>query len=502
MPADSSVQDEISDPHDIGPGRSPILTYLLAAKHSSWLQAVSVLFLARSSSVIGTYVLKVMATESNRNLLVWDLGLYGLSAVSQISLFFLFVYLLYKLCIVPASSKLHKALAAAIFSQGMAFFQTTQTAEIINLFTNDMSRIDGTLNVSIASLMGQYTNLVLACGVLVVSSPLSIIFVIPVMAAGYKLQLIYLDKLRDLRRLDVSSRAPLLEYLQEAEKGRIIFSTYRTTSSRLMQFNESLARNLQAMFPLSCLDLWLGVRLEVISVILQVVAVGFLLSSSADPGTLGFVMSYLFTVTATLSNIAKISAQCEADAVSVARVDEYSKLAEKGEIQLDGDTGLIPYTDADPDNAWPQSGRVEFKSVSARHRPGLPVCLNSVSLDIQPGEKIAVVGRTGAGKSSMVLSLLRMMDMTSGEIHIDGVNIANVSPVRLRRSIALMPQGQVVLSSSVRRNLDPLGRHADEEIMECLETCGLLGIIGRLVGSEKSGDRDTGSLLDVEIENG
>ncbi|KAH7140980.1 P-loop containing nucleoside triphosphate hydrolase protein [Dactylonectria macrodidyma] len=475
--------------------KSPILAYLLSAKRSSWLKATSLLLLARASSVMGTYVLKMMANDTSGSILTRHLAIFGLLSLSQITLFFCFVLALYKLCIVPAASKLHRDLTVAILSQSMSFFQTTQVGDILNLFTNDISRIDGSLNSSIASLMGQYTNLAFSCGVLVVSSPLSLGFTIPLLAATYQLQLVYLSKLRELRRLDASSRTPLLEYLQEAEKGRVAFATYKVADSRLAQFNHYLENNLRALFPLSCLDLWLGVRLEVASVILQIVALGFLLARGVDSGTLGFVMTYLFQVTTTLSYIAKISAQCEADAVSVARIDEYSRMSEKGEICLDNHNTVVPYSDAGPDAAWPQSGKVEFQSISARYRPGLPNSLDSVTLAIEPGEKVAVVGRTGAGKSSLALSMLRMMDRTGGQILIDNVDVASVSPVHLRRSLAVMPQAQVVLASSVRKNLDPLGRHSDEEIVQCLETCGLLNTISKLFGAEKTGFASRRSLF-------
>ncbi|KAH7144239.1 P-loop containing nucleoside triphosphate hydrolase protein, partial [Dactylonectria estremocensis] len=477
--------------------QNPILAYLLSARRSSWLKATSLLLLARGSSVMGTYVLKMMANDTSGVLLTRHLALFGLSTVTQIALFFCFVLALYKLCIVPAASKLHRDLTLAILSQGMSFFQTTQVGDILNLFTNDISRIDGSLNSSIASLMGQYTNLAFSCGVLVVSSPLSLGFTIPLLAATYRLQLVYLNKLRELRRLDASSRTPLLEYLQEAEKGRVAFATYKIAGSRLAQFNHYLEKNLCALFPLSCLDLWLGLRLEIASVILQIVALGFLLASGADSGTLGFVMTYLFQITTTLSYIAKIGAQCEVDAVSVARIDEYSRMSKKGEICLDHNT-LVPYSDAGPDAAWPRSGKIEFISVSTRYRSDLPNCLDSVTLTIESGEKVAVIGRTGAGKSSLALSMLRMMDQTAGQILIDDVDVASTSLLRLRRSLAVMPQAQIVLASSVRKNLDPLGSHSDEYILQCLENFRLLNTISKLVGVETTTGDAFDSLLDGE----
>lgn len=486
--------------------KSPILTYILSAKRSSWVTTIFILLMARVCSTLSTYVLKILATEQDRYWLLWDLGAYALFSVLQIAFFFLFIMLLYKLCIVPASARLHQNLTESILSQSMAFFQTTPIGELLNLFTNDIARIDGSLNTGIATLMGQYTNLLLACALMVISMPASIVLVILLLVISYRLQLVYLDTLRHLRRLDVSSRAPLLEYLQEADKSRVSFSVYNFTQARLTQFHDQLEVNLRALFPLSCLELWLGIRLEVMTVLLQVAALGFMLQSGLDSGTVGFVMTYVFQTVTTFSIITKVSAQCETDAVSVSRIEQYATMTDTKEIWT-LDMPSQGYRDDDPVASWPQAGKIEFKSASLRHRPGLPICLDSLSLTIQPGEKVAVVGRTGAGKSSLALSLLRMMDLTSGEILIDSTNIATVSLECLRSSVAVMPQAQTVLSGTVRKNLDPLGVHEDERILRCLEICGATDIINKLITSEKNSpaaaensENSVSSILDVIIQ--
>ncbi|WQF86071.1 Putative AAA+ ATPase domain, ABC transporter type 1, transmembrane domain-containing protein [Colletotrichum destructivum] len=470
---------------------SPLLAYLSSARRFGWPIAISILLLARASSVMGTYVLKIMAARVDRvTLLPWDLLLlFAVFSASQAALFFLFVHLLYRLCIVPAASALHGRLTSGVLLRDLSFFQATPPGRLLNLFTNDVARVDGSLNASIASLAGQFVNLALSCGVLVAAMPASVLFVAPLLAACYALQQTYLAKLRELRHLDAESRAPLLDHLQEAERGRVLFSAHGVLEARAAAFGDLVARNVRALWPLSCIDLWLGVRLEVLSVVLQVAALGLLLAGAAEPGVLGFVMTYVFQVTGTLSNIAKISAQFEADAVSVARIAEYSfAVAVDGKedgFPADRD-GSTPYSDSDPAPAWPQFGRVEFRGVSASYQPSLPDSLQSVSFTVKPGEKVAVVGRTGAGKSSMVMCLLRLMHQTAGETLIDGVDIADVTTVRLRRSLALMPQTQIVFSGSIRQNLDPLGLHHDEEILDALGVCGGPAITDKLSGIKDS----------------
>ncbi|GKT66731.1 LOW QUALITY PROTEIN: multidrug resistance-associated protein 7 [Colletotrichum tofieldiae] len=475
--------------------KSPLLTYLLSARRFGWPIAISVLLLARASSVMGTYVLKTMAAQVDRATLPWDLLLFAVFSASQAALFFLFVYLLYRLCIVPAASALHGRLTSGVLLRDLSFFQATPPGRILNLFTNDVARVDGSLNGSIASLAGQFVNLALSCGVLVAAMPASVLFVAPLLAACYALQQTYLVKLRELRHLDAESRAPLLDHLQEAERGRVLFSAHGVLEVRAAAFGDLVARNVRALWPLSCIDLWLGVRLEVLSVVLQVAALGLLLAGSAEPGVLGFVMTYVFQVTGTLSNIAKISAQFEADAVSVARIAEYSSAVDGEEDGFPaGVTGRRRTRTATRLRLG--HSLAESSSRAARYQPGLPDSLQSVSFNVNPGEKVAVVGRTGAGKSSTVMCLLRLMHQTAGKILIDGVDIADVTKVRLRRSLALMPQTQIVFSGSIRQNLDPLGLHHDEEIRNVLGVCGGPAIIDKLSGIKDSAET---SLLDTIV---
>lgn len=481
--------------------RSPVSMYMSWATRFGWPVAVSMLLMARLSSIGGTYVLKLMAAQASPRMLASELGLFGLLSLSQAFCFFLFIYLLYRLCIVPAAFVLHARLMDATLTRDLAFFQTTSAAETLNLFTNDVARVDMSLNGSIISLVAQYVNLALACTVLVAAMPLSAFILLPLAAAGHYLQQTYLVKLRQLRHLDVETRAPLLSHLQEAVTGRILFALHGLTQARAESFAHLVEQHVRCAWPLSCIDLWLGVRFELLSIVLQVAALWALLAASAEPGVLGFVMTYVFQVTSVLSSIAKISAQFEADAVSIARITNVSENPVVG-ATAPSPAPLtllepVPYSDSGPDQAWPQYGQVEFRGVSARHRPGLPDTLQSVSFTVKPGEKVAIIGRTGAGKSSMLLALLKLMDQTGGQIIVDGVDIANVGDARLRTSLAVVPQTQLVLSGTVRQNLDPWGRHLDEDILAALTVCGGVAILRGMVGEETS--VDDAALLDVHL---
>ncbi|EEU36141.1 uncharacterized protein NECHADRAFT_53003 [Fusarium vanettenii 77-13-4] len=465
----------------------PAWTYILAARTFGWPLSVGLLLMGRTSSVLGTYTLKLLTSEQDQVAVNWDMAIFVLLALGQIIFFYLFILAFYQFCIVPAASKLHNNLVVGILSKSIDFFQTVSGGETLNLFTNDIGRIDGSLNSCMISLLAQYVNLTLTCLVLIGTLPVSILFVIPLVVFCSRLQQTYLDGLRELRHLDVASRSPLLTFLQEAQTNRVLFSAHGLIKARQNQFQKKLQENLSALFPLSCIDLWLEVRLELISIVFQLSALGVMMAASIPLSTLGFVMTFAFQVTGTLSNMAQFTAQFETDAVSLTRIDSYSQTSNRGEMQVDG-------SDSDG-RTWPSLGTVEYKSVSGRHRPGLPLSLKSISFNVKPGEKIAVVGRTGAGKSSMISCLLRMMEQTEGQILIDGDDISDVDPITLRRGIALIPQRPVIFSDSVRQNLDPLGLRSDGEIIHALEISGALPVIQKLA---KVNETDDGQLLETQ----
>ncbi|KAI8711511.1 hypothetical protein NCS52_01414900 [Fusarium sp. LHS14.1] len=420
LPDVSITQQAMLEPRRNG-SRHPAWTYILAARSFGWPLSVGLLLMGRGSSVLGTYTLKLLTTEQDQVAVSWDMAIFVLLSIGQIIFFYLFILAFYQFCIVPAASKLHNNLVAGILSKSIDFFQTVSGGEILNLFTNDIGRIDGSLNSCMISLLAQYVNLTLTCLVLIGTLPVSILFVIPLVVFCSRLQQTYLGGLRELRHLDVASRSPLLTFLQEAQTNRVLFSAHGLVKARQNQFQKKLQENLSALFPLSCIDLWLEVRLQLISIVFQLSALGAMMASSIPLSTVGFVMTFAFQVTGTLSNVAQFTAQFETDAVSLTRIDSYSRTTNSSESRING-------SGSDGRN-WPSLGTVEYKSVSARHRPGLPLSLKSISFHVKPGEKIAVVGRTGAGKSSMISCLLRMMEQTEGQILIAGDDIADVDPI-------------------------------------------------------------------------
>jgi ABC-type multidrug transport system fused ATPase/permease subunit len=160
--------------------------------------------------------------------------------------------------------------------------------------------------------------------------------------------------------------------------------------------------------------------------------------------------------------------------VAVERIVQFSNIQSEGKLTLKSDEEL-------PCD-WPKDGRIEFTNVSAKYRIDLPPSLTDINFIFKAGERVGVVGRTGSGKSTLLQVLFRLLDETTGEIKIDGIDIAKVGLHTLRKKIAVIPQTPILFDVSLRDNLDPFGTYSDEQILTALDTVQMTDFISTLPG--------------------
>jgi len=333
--------------------------------------------------------------------------------------------------------------------------------------TSDIYRVDEVLARTFQML---FTNLAKSGFTLVVISyttPAFAAFIIPLGAMYMFIQRYYLRTSRELKRLDSVSRSPIYAHFQESLGGISTIRAYRQ-QDRFENENEwRVDANLRAYFPSISANRWLALRLEFIGAVVILAAAGFSVLSVAGGsgltgGAVGLAMSYALQITGSLNWIVRQTVEVETNIVSVERVLEYA--------QLPSEAPEIVHRNRPP-VSWPARGEVAFNNYSTRYREGLDLVLKNITLDIKSHEKIGVVGRTGAGKSSLTLALFRIIEADTGNINIDGLNTSNIGLLDLRRRLAIIPQDAALFEGTIRDNLDPGHVHDDTELWSVLGRC-------------------------------
>lgn len=343
----------------------------------------------------------------------------------------------------------------------------TKGVLLMRLFFSDIYRVDEVLARTFQML---FTNLAKSGFTLVVISyttPLFIALIVPLSAMYIFIQRYYLRTSRELKRLDSVSRSPIYAHFQESLGGISTIRAYRQ-QDRFEHENEwRVDANLRAYFPSISANRWLALRLEFIGAVVIFAAAGFAVISVANgsgltPGMVGLAMSLALQITGSLNWIVRQTVEVETNIVSVERVLEYARLPSEAPEIIHRNR---------PPVSWPSRGEVEFNNYSARYREGLDLVLKNVKLDIKSHEKIGVVGRTGAGKSSLTLALFRIIEADSGNINIDGIDTSSIGLLDLRRRLAIIPQDAALFEGTIRDNLDPGHVHDDTELWSVLGMC-------------------------------
>ena len=247
------------------------------------------------------------------------------------------------------------------------------------------------------------------------------------------------------------SRSPIYAHFQESLGGINTIRAYRQQGRFALENEWRVDENLRAYFPSINANRWLAVRLEFIGSFIILAAAGFAIisvatGSSLSAGMVGLAMSYALQITQSLNWIVRQTVEVETNIVSVERVLEYARLPSEAPEVISKHRPKI---------SWPAHGSVDFSDYSVRYRPGLDLVLKDINLNIKSREKIGVVGRTGAGKSSLTLALFRIIEPATGNISIDNLNTSTIGLLDLRQRLAIIPQDAALFEGTVRDNLDP-----------------------------------------------
>uniref|UniRef100_A0A7N9CCA8 ATP-binding cassette sub-family C member 10 n=1 Tax=Macaca fascicularis TaxID=9541 RepID=A0A7N9CCA8_MACFA len=375
-----------------------------------------------------------------------------------------------------AAATLHRRLLHRVLMAPVTFFNATPTGRILNRFSSDVACVDDSLPFILNILLANVAGLLGLLAVLGSGLPWLLLLLPPLSIIYYHVQRHYRASSRELRRLGSLTLSPLYTHLADTLAGlsvlRATGATYRfeEENQRLLELNQ------RCQFATSATMQWLDIRLQLMGAAVVSAIAGIALvqhqQGLANPGLVGLSLSYALSLTGLLSGLVSSFTQTEAMLVSVERLEEYScDLPQEPQGQpLQLGTG------------WLTQGGVEFQDVVLAYRPGLPNALDGVTFCVQPGEKLGIVGRTGSGKSSLLLVLFRLLEPSSGRVLLDGVDISQLELAQLRSQLAIIPQEPFLFSGTVRENLDPRGLHKDRALWQALEQCHLSEVITSMGG--------------------
>ena len=403
------------------------------------------------------------------------LGVYGLLGVLS-SVFQGVAFAWLTICALGASTKFHDKMLKSVLWAPMSFFDTNPKGRIINRFAKDLDYMDKKIPKNYVD----FINYVLALsGTLIVICTYLPLFIAVIFVSSifyYAVQKFYQESSRQLRRLESTTRSPIYSWFGESVTGVTTIKAYGLTESFGHEMGLKVDENSKTVMPTFTAGAWLSMSTQILGnlIILAASLLAVIARNQLDKGSVGLAISCAMDITDQLSSVFSTAGSIETNMVSAERIKEYQdSVPQEAEGKLDHDP--------EPQH-WPTGGNISIQGLEMRYRESLPLVLKSVNLDIKAGEKVGIVGRTGSGKSSLILSLFRINEASGGSIEIDDHDISHLGLETLRSAITIIPQDPVLFSGSLRLNLDPFSQYSDEEVWAALETAHLKDYVSSLTG--------------------
>lgn len=378
-----------------------------------------------------------------------------------------------------ASLRLHDDLTVSILRAPVSFYDVTPTGRILNRFAADMDKIDLELSNSLSQGINTMFSVFGAVGAIIAATKGAFLIpFIPLSYFYYYVQKWFRRSSTELQRITSVNNSPIFSDFSQTLSGT---STIRAYGSQNRFFEHCMTSfdSYNASYMLTQLtNAWLGLRLDVLGSIIGFFTGGLSVATAPynfiPAGWLGLALSYSIEVTSFLKHGVKMIATIEAEMNSVERVLFYTN-----NVTPEAPDN-IPEKDPEP-NTWPHKGDIQIQNASMRYRDG-PLVLKNISVSIKGGEKIGVVGRTGSGKSSLMIALFRISELESdgGKITIDGIDISDVGTDALRMGLSIIPQDPIMFSNTVRYNIDPFNTASESDLWTVLEKVRLDTVVAML----------------------
>ncbi|CAK4672745.1 unnamed protein product [Aphanomyces euteiches] len=337
--------------------------------------------------------------------------------------------------------------AISLLGAPVRFFDTNPMGRILNRLSGDMNQVDGEIPGSVSYFL---TTLWMG------------FILLPLLWMYFNLGSFFILPARELERLTKTTRSPLISHIYESIDG---FAVLRAFGSSHVQRFERIHQarvdmDIEANFSLDLAEQWFSLRIGLVSagLILVTTLSLIVMRQYLTAGLIGLVFNYALQMTSQLEGLVWIWSSLETAMIAPERVAEYTNVEQEAARIIPGSTP----------NLWPQDGSIQSDNVSFRYKPNDPLVLKYLNFQVRSGEKIGVVGRTGAGKSSLIMALFRINEIASGTITISGVNTATIGIKTLRENMAIIPQNPVLFKGTLRSFLDPFEQCTDAQLWDAL----------------------------------
>ncbi|XP_033209998.1 probable multidrug resistance-associated protein lethal(2)03659 isoform X2 [Belonocnema kinseyi] len=430
----------------------------LAASGGDWFIAQWV-NMEEKSEIKGGQVIRWEGSFSRETCIYIYSGLTLLTIVITVVRSFSF----FSMCM-RSSKRLHDRMFRAISRATMKFFSTNSSGRVLNRFSKDMGAIDEMLPIALIDCVQIGLSLV---GIIVVVAASNVWLLIPTFLIGivfYYLRVFYLATSRSVKRLEGVTRSPVFGHLNATLQGMTTIRAFQAEEVLTKEFDHHQDLHSSAWFIFIASSRAFGFWLDIFCLFyIALVTLSFLFMGGEDKtegGNVGLAITQSIGLTGMFQWGMRQSAELENQMTSVERVLEYSN--------IESEPALESSPDKKPNDDWPHEGKVEFKEVFLRYSPLEPPVLKNLNFVISTKEKVGIVGRTGAGKSSLISALFRLA-IVEGRIEIDGVDTGEIGLHDLRSKISIIPQEPFLFAGSLRSNLDPFNAYPDHMLWQALE---------------------------------
>ncbi|KAK0081216.1 hypothetical protein PV326_007800 [Microctonus aethiopoides] len=370
---------------------------------------------------------------------------------------------------IRASKRLHNALFYSITRATMYFFNTNTSGRILNRFSKDMGLIDELLPVTVIECIQIALGVIGTIVVITISNPWLLIPTVIISILYYLLRAFYIETSRSVKRIEGVTRSPVYNHFCATLKGLATIRSFEAGEILTKEFDRHQDLHSSTWYIViassRALSFWLD---SIFLIYIIAVIMSFLLlpedSEFRQGANVGLAITQCIGITGKLSYGMRQTAELENQMTSVERVIEYTNI--ESESPTDSETGKKP-----PKN-WPPEGNIEFKNVYLSYGLMQPIVLNHINFTINSQERVGIVGRTGAGKTSIVSALFRLANV-KGTIEIDGIDLGTIGLHDCRSKISIIPQNPFLFSGSLRKNIDPCQKFDDSALYAALEHVGM-----------------------------